>query len=447
MDVIFFVPKAEPPTGIPILKAFNECYSYENLGVGYLLAALHKNNIEFEVYDFNFESRPEIEILNEALRKCPKIIGITVHQYSFLYAKYLAKMIRKMNFDGKIVIGGQFPTLSPEFIFENCPEIDHILLGECDNTIVEYVHSILKGFDSKKVVGLLSKDSNLSLPFVYPKVSNLDDLPLPYRYGYKYLKEKNIPSVSGSRGCPYGNCTFCSTAAYYKKIYGTNIWRYRSSKSIYNELKYLYTTYQCNYFVFADETVFNTNLTTDRIPNALKQLAAEGINMNFLCDCRVNDISVKKVIELKKYGLKRIFVGFESNDPKYLKFIKKGTTPRNNQFAVKILKQLEVEIIPGFIPFHPHATLESIKDDFRFMVEVIGYNSVHKYVKRLLPEINTPFFKDLLTQGNLYGDFPFYKYKFHDSRVQKIYDTLNTLIFKDKMTDEIKLYNVVMNAK
>jgi radical SAM superfamily enzyme YgiQ (UPF0313 family) len=198
--------------------------------------------------------------------------------------------------------------------------------------------------------------------------------------------------------------------------------------------------------VFVDETVFNTDITIDRIPNALKKLAAEGIRMNFLCDCRADDINIKRLLELKKYGLKRIFVGFESNDAKYLKFIKKGTTPSKNEFAVRVLKQLEIEIVPGFIPFYPGATLESIKEDFRFMVETIGYNSIHKYVKKLLPELNTPFFTELLEQGNLYGEFPIYKYKFHDSRVQKLYDNLSALIFKDNVVDGLKLYNFVMNA-
>jgi anaerobic magnesium-protoporphyrin IX monomethyl ester cyclase len=447
MDIIFLVPAFTNPKGFQSQGVFSNHYPDENLGVAYLLAALHKADIEADVYDFNFEQKTEEEIIKLALEKCPKIIGITTHQYSFLHAKNLTKIIRKMNFTGKIIMGGQFPSLASKFVFENCLEVDHILLGECDNTIVEYVKCVINGADFNSIDGFLSRTSNSFNLHGFPKIKQLDTLPIPCRYGKKYNAKSVVPSVSSSRGCSYGRCTFCSTAAYYKNIYRTNMWRYRSSESVCDELKHLYDEQKCEYFVFADETVFNTCETQNRIPDALKKLEAEGIRMNFMLDCRAADIEPKLFLELKKYGLVRVFVGFETNDPKYLKMIMKGTTTHNNEFAVKVLKQLEIQIVPGFIPFYPEATLESIKEDFRFMVETIGYNKVHKYVKRLVPEVSTPFFEKLLKEGNLYGNFPLYEYKFYDIRVQKLYDDLKTLIFEENITDAIKLYNFVMNAK
>ena len=88
-----------------------------------------------------------------------------------------------------------------------------------------------------------------------PLIQDLDELPFMATDFLEELQLKHGKNVTAylvsSRGC-YKNCSFCSIAAYFDMFEGCRM-RYRSVKSVFEEIKYLYQNYNIRKFCFWDD--------------------------------------------------------------------------------------------------------------------------------------------------------------------------------------------------
>ena len=86
-------------------------------------------------------------------------------------------------------------------------------------------------------------------------IQDLDELPFMATDFLEELQLKHGKNVTAylvsSRGC-YKNCSFCSIAAYFDMFEGCRM-RYRSVKSVFEEIKYLYQNYNIRKFCFWDD--------------------------------------------------------------------------------------------------------------------------------------------------------------------------------------------------
>ncbi|MFZ4439639.1 MAG: B12-binding domain-containing radical SAM protein [Syntrophales bacterium] len=455
MNILFIIPRASSPEHV-IPEDIN-VYSGEHIGTGYLKAALYESGHHSEVIDLNYTGISLIDVVKEILDDEYEFVGITCNQYCISQVKKLVLLLRQEGFAGFICVGGQFPTLAPNLITTICPGTDFILTGEADLTLLLLLERLARNDMSRNVPGLWYQDNNKGWVLaMHPQaVENLDTLPYPEHYQLKREKSQGIPlgnpGISGSRGCPHNKCTFCSTAAYYKSIIGGNCWRARSAENVVEEMLSIYESFGSKYFVFIDETVFDgTSLGRLRMEVFADRLLAIGSPFTFFFDCRANDVEPLLFERLRNAGLVRVYIGFESMQTSYLSKINKGTTNAENLEAIKILRMLDIDIIPGFIPFHPLSTIVEVVNDFRFLVEVLEYNAIHKYVKRMLPEVGTPFYNELLRKNMIPNNLINYDfennvdYYFADREVQDLFVRLKSLVLEDKCYNVNVLYEEVM---
>lgn len=121
---------------------------------------------------------------------------------------------------------------------------------------------------------------------------------------------------------------------------------------------------------------------------------------------------------LKDAGLNDVFIGAESAKQEFLVRHGKKSLSRNNNHAIKILGELGIHTLLGFVMFEPNSTIEDLEHNLTFLRNLHEYDmEVESYLTRLLPFLGTPFEKQLEKEGRLTGPLWNRSYSFTDPLV------------------------------
>jgi len=121
----------------------------------------------------------------------------------------------------KVIVGGAHPTAAPESVLED-ENVDFIVLGEGDNSVVPLVRTLEIGDDPRALDGVGFRDAS-GQPFIKKKtiqVEDLDTLPFPARHLMpmdKYFKARmrhgGFFSGRATSMITSGGVSICATSA------------------------------------------------------------------------------------------------------------------------------------------------------------------------------------------------------------------------------------------
>jgi len=232
------------------------------LGLLELAAYLETRNkhVDIEVLDCQSEQvgwnglEKRIESLN------PDVVAssalATCNTFTVLRTLETAK---KVNSNIKTLVGGQHFTATAQESLETYPEIDFVIRGEGEQTIVELVKNIEEKKSPSKVNGISFRYGGKIIHTPnQPLIRNLDDLPFPgYHFVREHMKKYHFTMMAGpktgyalieaSRGCPH-RCTFCSQW----RFWGGE-WRSKSPKRIADEIEYCYREFDSRFLWLTDD--------------------------------------------------------------------------------------------------------------------------------------------------------------------------------------------------
>ncbi len=255
------------------------------------------------------------------------------------------EMAKKLKPEVLTVTGGQHFTSMAQESLEAYPEIDVIVRGEGEETLVELVRGMGKKSGLSKVRGISFRHGkkirhNQSRPLI----ENLDDLPFPgYHFVEDYVHRYHFTMMAGpkarygmveaSRGCPH-RCVFCSQ---WKHWQGT--WRHKSVKRVAEEMEFLYHNYGSRLLWLTDD-----NFGLDKRMNDLcDELIKRGFSEDITCfmQARCDDVvrNPRLLAKMSKAGINWLLLGVESHSKSTLDSFRKGTRPEDASSAVKLLKQ------------------------------------------------------------------------------------------------------------
>ncbi len=214
------------------------------LGLGYLAAVLRdaQRGHQVGLYDAAIEDEPLETVVR---RGGYELLGITAVTPLIVDAWEMAKKGKALGMT--VVLGGPHLTLMPEeSIGPEHPEVDYVIQGEAEESIVEFVDALEGRRDMETVHGLYwRKNGEIVINPPSGLIPNLDSHPLPGARLFKITRYTNLnPLTDGldtkarsytimtSRGCPY-KCTYCS-----KPITG-DTWRPRSVANVIGEWRWL----------------------------------------------------------------------------------------------------------------------------------------------------------------------------------------------------------------
>ena len=172
---------------------------------------------------------------------------------------------------------------------------------------------------------------------------------------------KKFTSIVSSRGCVH-KCRFCSC----QKL-ARNIWRPRSVENTLKELHYL-SSEGYKQFIFIDDSF---TLNQKRVIKLCKSIREEKLDLEWICEGRVDNCSYEMLREMTKAGCKIIFFGIESANQRILDYYHKKITPQQSTKAVKTARKAGIDVIHGsFVLGAPNETREEIKNTLEFAKQI-----------------------------------------------------------------------------
>lgn len=424
---------------------------YEHLGLEYLQSSLEKagyvvKNLEGLSMEMTDES-----ILDQAIEFKPKLVGITVDNYSLQASMSLANKIKQRLTDTHITIGGHLPTCSAEEILNDFKFIDSVVLGYGEGTFVEIAERISKSLPLDNVNGVFFRNGSQVIQNPPRKQSlNIDDIPFPARSILRYRQSKGYPASARmitSRGCPF-YCAYCTTPAFLSSQI-CDKWMTRSPKNILEEISDLVNTFGTRVIVFCDDNFIGpSKYGKKRAKEIAKLIIKSELNIHFWVMCRVDSFQDEDdnfVKLLKDAGLWGVFLGVESGVESQLKAYGKSISISQNESIVSLFKKHNIIVELGFIMFHPYVTFNELRKNAEFLYRV-GESSIFKYFTNrleLYPKIG--FIEDLKHRNLLLNDYQYdytYGYKFQNSRMENLVISL-----KDTATNIQPLDEIIWNYK
>jgi radical SAM superfamily enzyme YgiQ (UPF0313 family) len=378
--------------------------SFPPLGILYLAAVLEEKGVEISVLDQPAKGYSLDETVKWIEKEDPDILGFSTFSVSGRTAALTSAKVKEKNPNLTIVFGNYYATFNPERILRKYPAVDIIVRGEGENTTIELLDCMKRGDDLKKVQGISfrSKENNIVSTPERPLIKNLDTLPFPDRklIDTEYhsviaganVAPKKFTSMVSSRGCVF-RCRFCSC---YK--FGRNIWRPRSVKNTMEEILFL-ASEGYEQFIFADDSL---TLNPKRVIELCRAMRKEKLEMDWLCEGRVDNCSYEMLWEMAKAGCRILFFGIESANQRILNYYNKKATPKMAKVAVKTAKKAGIDVIVGsFIVGAPDETREEIRNTIEFAkkipIDIVQFNILGVYP-------GTDLWDEFESKGLLKGD-------------------------------------------
>ena len=338
------------------------------LGLAYLAAALERAGVEVDLLDcvvFPYSN----EILEAKLKSfLPDFVGITAVTMTFDHAAMIVRDIKAIDETILTVMGGPHVSMCAEDTLRALPELDMIVLGEGDDTIVRLAETVAGDRDWRRVPGLAFRDGDrISATESKPYAVDVTTLPMPARHliplgRYRAL---NMPvSMTTSRGCPF-KCIFCVG----RKMVGARV-RYRNPMAVVDELAYL------NSLNFNQINIADDLFTASRAHcfGVCDEILRRGLRFKWSSFARVDLVSLDLLKKMKEAGCVAVSFGVETANPEILKTIKKGITLEQVEAAVNAC--VEAEVLPhvSFILGLPGETPETIEETRLFgeKIKAIG---------------------------------------------------------------------------
>jgi anaerobic magnesium-protoporphyrin IX monomethyl ester cyclase len=326
-------------------------YQYPIIGLAYLAAVLEKHltykNIDQEIGRFQ-----------------PDIVGITSVTATFKSALKVAQNTKQTCPQATVVLGGPHVTIGDDQFLLQHPEVDVVVKGEGEQTIVELSRYLSGQRVLNDISGIAFRNNGQVVRTANrPCIQNLDDLPYPaYHYfpliKYRIFKKIGVPMLT-SRGCGSG-CSFCLVP----HIAGNNF-RARTPASVVNELEYIKSRYQVDFVTFNDEIFTYDKKRVLDICSGIKQLR---INVPWDCQTRVDLVSKDLLHAMKEANCQLINFGVESANQNILNAMGKGTTVQQNATAIRMAKEAGLSVTVSLLLGYPgesdhtiHQTIDFIK--------------------------------------------------------------------------------------
>lgn len=355
-------------TAPPIKSPWGLSRRLPPLGLAYVAAALEKAAFQAEILDNYLLKKPIDHVKLEIKRLTPEIVGITCSSLTYQRCIETAKAVKEVLPTCKVVVGGPHPSYMPDSMLQH-PEIDYVVLGEGERAIVELATHIAKGEDDSAaatIPGIAYRHEGKMTKTAPRFISDLDQIPYPARHllpmhlydrKIEFLSVRPVDTMNIIRGCPY-NCAFCEI----KKLWGQTC-RAFSPLRVVEEIDHLVNKYGSKGIYFVGDNFTIQKKRTVEICELIKKYR---LDIEWVCDTRVDLISRELLKEMKDAGCRTIWFGVESGSPRILRKINKDITLQQAVHAFKLCKEEGIQIACSFMLGIPGETAKDMKATLKF---------------------------------------------------------------------------------
>jgi anaerobic magnesium-protoporphyrin IX monomethyl ester cyclase len=299
--------------------------------------------------------------------------GFTTNAYTCAKTCEIAKNVSE---DIITIVGGIHFSFTPEESLRSFPEIDYIVRGEGEQTVIDLLRILEKKGKISEVKGISYRKNNEIIHNPpRPLIENLDTLPYPAyhlveeklkRYHFTMMAGRNTRYMilEGARGCEH-HCSFCTQWSHW----GSR-WRTKSAKRIADEIEFLHDTYG-GVFLWLTDDHMNLSARGKQLYEELRQKPCKEDIMLFF-QTRTDDVAHHPdlVGKLREVGTYWIMCGVENDSEETLKEYKKGTKTSDAYATMKILNENDIFAQAMFVIGARRDTHESIERLRQFSIDL-----------------------------------------------------------------------------
>jgi radical SAM superfamily enzyme YgiQ (UPF0313 family) len=329
-----------PPLGIASLSAYMRQHGFRVLPL----------DINIDLYNKNIERYPEgwlvdvhgfwtnqlivdeliennkdtlYEYIDKIILSRAKVVGFTIFVSSYLMSCYLAQELKKRSKDIIIVFGGSHASafMAGNSIIENHAEVDFVVNGEGEETLLEIMQKVRDGGNITDCAGILYRQEGKPAKSADRKpIPKLDSLPFPdfSDFDFSLYKESFKMPIISCRSC-VNRCIYCNDRPYWGS------YRFRSGHSMLDEVKYQLERHpDCYFFEFYDCLV---NGNVKELETFADLIIADGIKIQWSGQAIIRkEMTFKLLTKLKLSGCICLAYGLESTSPAVLENIGKTSS-------------------------------------------------------------------------------------------------------------------------
>jgi radical SAM superfamily enzyme YgiQ (UPF0313 family) len=366
---------------------------------GYLLE--HNTNHEVTVIDAQVEelSCPQLEQRIRGLDF--DVVGITAMTFTMLDVKETIDIVKKINPECKVVLGGPHVNIYPGET-SDIKGVDFLALGEGEIRFSELLDNIDNLDKLKEIKGLMFRDPKGQMTFTGPPdilpEEVLNTLPFPARqltpykkYSSLLAKRTPITTMITSRGCPF-NCSFCNRPHLGKKF------RALSPRRVVEEFEAC-IKFGVHEFLIYDDTF---TIQKERVKEICRLVIQKKMDIGFDIRARVDTLDREMLALLKKAGCRGIHYGIEAGTQKILKVLQKGIDLPKAKEVFDLTKKNKMQTLAYFMIGAPTETLEDIQQTFK-VAAWLNPDFIHLTI--LTPFPGTPIYREGLDKGIIKKDY------------------------------------------
>ena len=397
MKALIVNPYTETDRTAGKFKSFLE--AMPPISVAYVAAALEQAGIPVACYD-DFVNGGSLTTFEETVRReKPDIIGFCSVTPTAPGVTRLSRFVRAHFPDITLVQGGVHATVYAKRLLES-GETDYIVHNEGEVTTVELINALASGGNMADVQGISwMADGEFVMNTPRPMIEDLDTIPFPAWHllpmeRYRLFNFARVASpatlVLGSRGCPY-RCNFCSLT-----VMG-HTRRKRSITNLVDECEYMWDRYGIKQMAYVDP-IFP--ISQKEALAFRDEICKRGLQKHqvWTTETRVDLMNKTTVEAMWESGCRRVMFGFETGDQETLDAIHKDFELAQAYEAVRLCKQVGMQVIGFFIIGSPGETERSINMTIDFSCD-LGIEFA-KYTV-FVPYPGTPIYYDFLKDGTL----------------------------------------------
>jgi anaerobic magnesium-protoporphyrin IX monomethyl ester cyclase len=303
------------------------------------------SNIHLEVLDCNAERvdwknlEQRISMFKPDVVACASLA--TCNAYAVVKTLETAKRVYP---SALTVTGGQHFSATAKDSLQQYPEIDVIVRGEGEQTLTELIKSqqVKASFRNIQDISYRQGKKIIHNP-IRTQIENLEDLPFPGyhlvkanmpKYHFSIMGGENNPYalIEGARGCDH-QCTFCTQWRHWQAC-----WRVKSAKRIADEMAFCIQEFGSKFIWLTDDNFGAGRRPAEIAEEIISRQLPEDVS--WFVQARCDDIIRNKeaLPRLRKSGLNWVLLGVENSNTQTLESFKKGITPADAKFAVRLLQ-------------------------------------------------------------------------------------------------------------
>jgi anaerobic magnesium-protoporphyrin IX monomethyl ester cyclase len=347
------------------------------LGLLYIAAYLKLHGHTAAILDCHANAYTKADVLKLAAEHQARIVGLNITTPNRRVVFDLAMALKATLPDTPVIVGGSHATSLPEDVFAHAPDIDAVVVGEGELTVLRIIESLPS---IPAISGVYTWDDFQNRrPKTYsPRLHDLDSLPFS---DFSLLDLKKYLGVTPelymtcSRGCIY-DCAFCSI----RTLLGKGI-SSRSASNVLAEMHDLRSRYGVERFYFYDDDLLLWP-GVDEFSSLNAGTGNRWTGQGTLNDVRGED----QVAALAAAHCYRLSFGFESGSYRLQKYIAKVVKGRSLALLPHFTKH-GIHTRGYFILGFPQEEMEDVVETMLYLTRLreLGLSDISVFPARPYP--------------------------------------------------------------